>query len=336
MGKDIEKISDLLKEISSCIEENRFSEIGGLLQGYVNEHPDSVDDRLQAEIAMIEKQMEYKSQLQDWEYFRMIKLVYQYCAKVYANDDVCRPNEFVGDAILPDRDVIWWCWLQGLEQAPDVVKACYRSLQKLGKKIVVLTEENMFEYVSFPDYIMEAKEKGIISRTHFSDLLRLELLTNRGGTWIDATVFCSGSEHISELLNDAELFCYSFVMRDSVSEHMLFDSWFLHCTNPSKILYETKKMLYEYWRRESNQKHYFLFHLFFSIACRRNPDEWDRIPIYSNEPVHILQLEMFKPYNEKRLKQIYDMTDIHKLTYKYDDATQLEGTFLEHLLNAEE
>ena len=26
--------------------------------------------------------------------------------------------------------IIWFCWLQGIENAPEVVKACYRSLQR--------------------------------------------------------------------------------------------------------------------------------------------------------------------------------------------------------------
>ena len=35
---------------------------------------------------------------------------------------------------------------------------------------------------------MDKYKKGIFTRTHFSDILRLELLTKYGGTWIDASV----------------------------------------------------------------------------------------------------------------------------------------------------
>ena len=37
----------------------------------------------------------------------------------------------------------------------------------------------------------EKKKKGIISRTHYSDLLRLEILGNYGGIWLDSTFFCT-------------------------------------------------------------------------------------------------------------------------------------------------
>ena len=35
---------------------------------------------------------------------------------------------------------------------------------------------------------MEKHKNNIIDNTHFSDLLRLELLIKYGGTWIDASV----------------------------------------------------------------------------------------------------------------------------------------------------
>lgn len=328
MSKENAEIAKLLREISVCIEENRFTDISPILQGFVNKWPQCVDERFQAEVSLIEKQIVYKSTLHDWDHLYLMKLVYQDCQKVYATDEICRPQDFEASRELPDRDVIWWCWLQGLENAPEIVKACYHSLKKLGKKIVVLTEENMYEYVTFPQWILDAKDKGIISRTHFSDLLRLELLTTRGGTWIDSTVLCTDGEDLLELLQSTPLFCF----KSGVSPHILFDNWFIHCTKASRILEETKNMLYEYWKRETGIKHYFLFHLFFSMACRRNTEEWNSIPIYSNDPVHIMQSEMLESYKEHRWKQLCKMAGVHKLTYKYDESVNLDGTVLEHIL----
>lgn len=92
-------------------------------------------------------------------------------------------------------NIIWWCWLQGEESAPPLCKACLESLRKNlpEKKIIVVTEGNFTDYAEFPPFIMKKYRKGIISRTHFSDLLRLELLLRHGGTWIDATVYCTGN-----------------------------------------------------------------------------------------------------------------------------------------------
>ena len=332
MDSGMRLIASMVNDVKTAVEENRFSDAAIAIQRLVSQHPEWIDDRLQAELALIEKHMEYKRTLHDWEYFRVMKLVYQYCEKLYATEAICRPDDFDPDRELLDRDVIWWCWLQGLEQAPEVVQACYHSLKKLGRRIVVLTEENLAEYVRLPEWIMEARAEGRINNTHYTDIIRAELLTTRGGTWIDATVFCSDATVISDTLAHASLFAYSFLMRDSVSDCMMFDSWFLHCSKPSRILTETKRMLWAYWKNESSLRHYFLFHLLFSIACRRNPEELALIPLYSNEPVHMLQLEMLKPYEEHRWQQICGMSGIHKLTYKYDREQKLDGTMLEHLL----
>lgn len=90
--------------------------------------------------------------------------------------------------------VVWFCWLQGIEQAPPVVKACYNSLERhlTDREIKVIDNKNWREYVELPEYIVKKWEKGRIPAALFSDLLRLELLIKYGGTWVDSTVLCTG------------------------------------------------------------------------------------------------------------------------------------------------
>ena len=93
--------------------------------------------------------------------------------------------------------VIWWCWLQGIESAPPIVRACYNSLvygewfKVNGYKVNVIDEENWKDYVELPDYIVKKWEKKQIPPALFTDLLRLQLLIKYGGTWIDSTVLCT-------------------------------------------------------------------------------------------------------------------------------------------------
>ena len=60
-----------------------------------------------------------------------------------------------------------------------------------------------------PDYITDKWQRGIIGNAHFSDLLRLELLIEKGGYWIDATVLCTDSKML-EFIDKQPLFLYSF------------------------------------------------------------------------------------------------------------------------------
>ena len=111
---------------------------------------------------------------------------------------------------------VWTCWLQGLDNAPDLVKVCHASLCEYIKdrSVVVLTNKNLQQYVTLPEYILRKHEQGIIPDAAFSDMLRLELLCKHGGTWIDATVLCTGDEGIKELM-DADLFVFQQIQKET-------------------------------------------------------------------------------------------------------------------------
>lgn len=328
------EISKCLLHISQLIEKDQMNAASELMQSVVADHPDWVDERFQAELQLIMKQMEYKIALKDYTYLRSLALVYKYCVMHYGQIDIQKVKDTVRsvsvgrDGLLPEHDTVWWCWLQGIDNAPEIVKVCYRSLQKLGRKIIVLDEESIPQYAELPGYVTEKYRKGIISKTHYTDLVRLELLTRRGGTWIDATTWISDTQKIISLLNEEDLFLFR---AGNVSEHIIFDSWFIHAHKPSCILEETKRMLYAYWAEEDELKHYFLVHLMMTLACQHFQEEYNRIPVFSNEPCHILQYELLRPYEQRRLRQILEMSDVHKLTYKIEE-TQTDGTFLQHLL----
>ncbi len=62
------------------------------------------------------------------------------------------------DSLPHDSDgKIWVCWLQGMEQAPDIVKICYESIcrQFSNREVVLITNENYADYITLPHYIVE-------------------------------------------------------------------------------------------------------------------------------------------------------------------------------------
>ena len=161
---------------------------------------------------------------------------------------------------------VWWCWLQGEENAPDLNKACLNSLRNnlKDREIIVITKENLEDYVKMPEYIMKKYEEGKITHTHFSDLLRLELLINYGGTWIDSSVFCT---EYNKKFFDKSLFVFQNYKRGDTS--ILLSSWFITAEKNNPILITTRNLLYEYWRTNNYLLHYYLFHLFFTLAVEK-------------------------------------------------------------------
>lgn len=226
------------------------------------------------------------------------------------------PNEQSFD--LAEKQV-WICWLQGIENAPQIVKDCYASVCYWMKdwKITVITLDNMNEYVQFPDFIIDKWKKGIISNTHLSDLLRLELLIRYGGLWMDSTTYMTGS--LPDYITDSNLFVYRNGWMDM--EMINMGSWlmFSKYTN-DRILLETQQLLYRYWKKYNYIKNYFLLHIFFRMVTDINPKLWEEVPVINHIDSHLLMQELSNHYNEKRCKQIMQLTPIHKLTYKFKSS----------------
>ena len=109
------------------------------------------------------------------------------------------------------NDTIWICWLQGIDKDPSLIKRCYKSIKDNFKDSKIVVDESYInDYVELPSYIMEKDGKGIITKTHFSDILRLELLSQYGGTWIDGTVYCRGWDDKFSYMRKSLFLCFRF------------------------------------------------------------------------------------------------------------------------------
>lgn len=220
----------------------------------------------------------------------------------------------------PHRETrkLWLFWWQGMENAPALVQKCYESVKSnLGKEwdIVLITENNYNKYASFPEYILKKLDKKQITLTHFSDLLRLELLINYGGLWLDATVLCTSSDIPKSILT-SDLFVYQMQKPGADGHATILSSWCMYAKTNNRILTATRELLYEYWKKNTNMDDYFLLHQFFTIACEYYPEEAKRIPPFCNSIPHILFLHLFDPYNEQYWNDLKQMACFHKLSYK--------------------
>ncbi|MBQ8621498.1 MAG: capsular polysaccharide synthesis protein [Oscillospiraceae bacterium] len=234
-------------------------------------------------------------------------------------------------------DVIWTCWFQGLEAAPEIVKKCNRSLEAhiTGKQIRVITLENYREYVQLPDYVEEKYAKGVIGPAHFSDLLRLELLTTHGGTWIDSTVLCTSAQ-IPDYMLDGPLFLFQTLKPGLDGHPTAISNWFMTAQADSSILNLTRALLHDYWKKHDHVVDYFIFHIFFQLATEAYPQEWKRVVPCTNEAPHSLLLRLFEPYDEQVYQGILTQSCFHKLTYKHTpEQAQGKNTYYAHLMKGQ-
>lgn len=108
-------------------------------------------------------------------------------------------------AAVPERPVekndknekIFTIWLQGENNAPPLVQACFRSVRKnCPQELVVLDEKTLRDYITLPDIIWQKRAKGQIKNAHFADICRVELLYEHGGIWLDSTGFATAHSRL--------------------------------------------------------------------------------------------------------------------------------------------
>lgn len=256
------------------------------------------------------------------------KLRKKYRASIaqFQSDHTPQPKETSGK--------VWVCWFQGMENAPALVQTCYDSLRENlpGREIILLTEDNYKDYVTFPEHIQQKIDTGVITRTHLSDLLRLELLIRYGGTWVDATVFCSGN-NIPAYMLDSDLFLFQNLKPGLDGHATCISSWFMTACTNHPILLLTRHLLYDYWQKNDKMQDYFLLHDFFQLAIEAYPAEWNKVVPFSNSTPHILLLRLFEPYDEQLWNAAKAQTPFHKLSYKFSDSdAQAAGTYYERII----
>lgn len=226
--------------------------------------------------------------------------------------------------------IIWVCWFQGIENAPLLVNRCYESLMKnmTGFDIRVIDEKNMLNYVDIPNYIIEKWKKGIISSAHFSDVLRVALLVKYGGIWVDSTVLCTNND-LCEYITNSSIFVFKSVMRGS--DTISASNWLISSKPNNPILVLMQNLLNEYWKNENVAIHYYVFHLFFTMAIEKYPEIWNGLPTFNNVNPHILVSELNDSFSDERYEEINKISSFHKLNYKLN-YNEEDNTFYNQII----
>lgn len=214
---------------------------------------------------------------------------------------------------------VWVCWFQGIDNAPEIVKACVLTTKNMFKnnEVIILDRNNFMDYVTIPEYILNKWKDGVISNAHFSDILRAALLFEKGGIWIDATVLCTDNK-IPQYVEEQDLFFFQNLKPGKDGHALFLSSWFISSVSGTAIMGLTRDLLYKYWEKNNYLVDYFLFHQFMCISCLAFPQEFDNVFKIDNALPHILLLESNQEFNKEKFSEICKLTTIHKLTYKYD------------------
>lgn len=211
---------------------------------------------------------------------------------------------------------IWFCWLQGIENAPEMVLACLNSLRinLPDREIVLLDERNITDYVSLPDYILRKWRAGLIPAASYTDLIRLELLVKYGGTWIDSTVLCTGRNFPQEYF-DSDLFMFRY-NRPNDGRALNISTWFISSVSGNTSLLVLRDLLYAYWRDYDCLIDYYMIHRFYTMIVKAHPECVKDMPYASSYAAISLGQHWGEEYDPKKWENITSSAAFHKLSFR--------------------
>lgn len=237
---------------------------------------------------------------------------------------------------------VWCCWWQGEDQMPELVRLCNTRMKQLfphdEAELHLLTKENYKDFVTLPDHILQKFEAGKMSITALSDVLRVALLAQYGGFWIDATVFISDTFPREFLRHDY----YAQRMYDPVKwrNEACKGRWcgFLMGGRPGNVIFLLlRDAFYEWWKDHNSVVDYVILDYFLLSGYKSLPSITRQIDTLPDNNVGVFDMygKLHLPYSPGLYENLTRDTNLHKLTYKIDLYKQTQDgspTLYAHLL----
>ena len=230
---------------------------------------------------------------------------------------------------------IWTCWFQGRENAPRVIKSCLASWERNNPNwdFRCLDASSIERYVPIRQYL--DLNKQTLTAASLSDFVRILLLAEFGGVWVDASLFCNRplDEWLPDLLQER-----FFAFAEPAPDRPL-SSWFLAAEPTSYLISSWRRRAVEYWSRRTATDDYYWFHHIFRamlVADGRAAQAWSKVPRISATGPHALQFggRMYRDRREVE-QEINWETPVFKLTYRLADDRLPRGSILECLMQKE-
>ena len=229
---------------------------------------------------------------------------------------------------------VWCCWWQGEDKMIEIVKMCNDRLKSLipeDAELHILTAGNYKEYVTLPDHVMEKFEAGKMSITALTDVLRVALIAEHGGFWIDSTVFISNefpSEYIHSDYFAQRMYETGDKMVDNHEASKGRWSGFLTGGRPNCINFRLlRDAFFEWWKVHDSVVDYVIYDYFLLAGYKGVPAIKALVDAVPNNNIHVF--DMYKvlhlPYTDELYENLTKDNNLHKLTYKIDLVKETAG-----------
>ncbi len=220
---------------------------------------------------------------------------------------------------------VWVCWWQGEENMPELVRTCYRRLHEIidpGKmEIRLITLANYQEYIIFPAHIERKFAEKRITMATLSDMLRLSLLSQYGGWWVDATVY------FTEPLPD-DFFSHAFYSQKmaktpAAAREACKSLWCGFCMAGYAgvpLFSFARDAFFFWWEKHDDIVDYVLIDYLILMGYRHVPEIRALVDAVPDNNVGVFEMyqHLNDPYGDALWERLTQDNRIHKLTYKME------------------
>jgi hypothetical protein len=166
----------------------------------------------------------------------------------------------------------------------------------------------------------------IISLTHLSDILRVCLLHDHGGLWLDATVYATSK--INPSIFDLDVFTVRNDITYFYETRYKWATFIIGGRKGHPFFAFVRDMLMEYWNRNVELIDYLLMDYYITIAYDRIfviRDALNRVPYSNNQVCVLVRYLLGEAFDSGVYERICSDTYLHKLTWKENFPLTVEG-----------
>lgn len=249
--------------------------------------------------------------------------------------------------IVPKQDlgsqtIIWQYWGQGFsgDQPPVVVKYCLETVERYKGdcRVIHLSDDTISDYIDLPDFIWKGlRDNPSLTRTFFSDLLRLALLEAYGGVWLDSTILLT--RELPRRYLDMDFFAYQLPDDQPDKDFWSKNLWAVCCWDEdflvryhsavlfahrgSEIISTLLDLMLYYWSDpERRVTYYHFFHVLFYELVQVGPLRDQNCPIETYTDMESLMQVARGRWRDdfETPAELLSRIPIHKLTFKFPEV----------------
>lgn len=217
-----------------------------------------------------------------------------------------------------DKNSVIWVYWDDISNMPLMVEKCIERIRKNsnGHKVVVLTEETVSDYLHLDEIILKKYKKGKITRTHFTDILRVSLLYYYGGVWMDSTLLIT--QPLPEIVTSSAFYTNRQNKWDYTNiSGGRWSTFFMACHKGNLMMKASLDVFIEYWHLYDDLVDYVWIDYVYNLLYVNIPsikEMIDSVP-ENNPDIWIMQTNIAEPFSNEEFEALF--ADKSRFLYKF-------------------